>query len=145
MVIILSGNQTTIHMQTSISNPWQWQNQLGYAQAVEVTQSSHTLYLYCAGQAAMDAEGSPIAADMSSQIRSCFDNLDRVSQQAGYSLANVVRLNFYTTSTEQFFAVYGQVFSRMSAGNCTPASTLLEVKALAFPQLLVDLEATAVR
>lgn len=130
-------------MQLSMSNPWQWQNQLGYAQAVEVAQATHTLY--CAGQTAMDAEGKPIVADMSGQISSRFDNLETVLQQAGYSLSSVVRLNFYTTSIEQFFAAYSQVISRMSTGSCMPASTLTEVRALAFPQLLIEIEATAVR
>ncbi|MBD2753103.1 RidA family protein [Spirosoma validum] len=130
-------------MQKSIINPWQWQNQLGYAQAVEVIQPTHTLY--CAGQAAMDADGRPIAADMSGQIDACLDNLETVLQQAGYSLANVVRINFYTTSVPQFFAAYGQVIGRLSAGGCVPASTLVEVNALAFPELMVEIEATAVK
>lgn len=130
-------------MQKSIINPWQWQNQLGYAQAIEISHASHTLY--CAGQAAMNADGRPIATDMSGQISSCFDNLEAVLQQAGYSVANVVRLNFYTTSINQFFADYGQVIDRLRAAGCTPASTLLEVNALAFPELMIEIEATAVK
>ncbi|MPR36978.1 RidA family protein [Salmonirosea aquatica] len=130
-------------MQKSIINPWQWQDQLGYAQAIEIPQSTHTLY--CAGQAAMDATGQPVETDMSGQINLSFDNLETVLQQANYSLANVVRLNFYTTSIEQFFAAYGQVMGRLRAVGCAPASTLTEVKALAFPQLLVEIEATAVK
>ena len=130
-------------MQKSIINPWQWQNNLGYAQAVEVAHSTHTLY--CAGQAAMDAEGKPNSADMSGQINSCFDNLETVLQQAGYSLGNVVRLNYYTTSINEFFTAYGQAIGRLGAVGCAPASTLVEVKALAFPELLVEIEATAVK
>ncbi|WP_420149666.1 RidA family protein [Spirosoma sp.] len=129
-------------MQKSIINPWQWQNKLGYAQAVEVAHATHTLY--CAGQAAMDAEGNPVRADMSSQITSCFDNLETVLQQAGYSLTDVIRLNYYTTSIPDFFAAYGQVISRLSAAGCTPSSTLVEIKALAFPGLMIEIEATAV-
>lgn len=130
-------------MQKVISNPWQWQDFLGYAQAVEISQSTHTLY--CSGQAAMNAEGQPVETDMSGQLNQSFDNLETVLQQAGYSLANVVRLNYYTTSVEQFFAVYDQATSRLSAGGCLPASTLVEVKALAFPGLLVEIEATAIK
>ncbi|GAB3712281.1 RidA family protein [Spirosoma flavus] len=130
-------------MTKSVINPWEWQNQLGYSQAVEVAQATHTLY--CAGQAAMTAEGQPINADMGEQISLSFDNLEAVLQQAGYSLENVVRLNIYTTSIEQFFANYGQVIGRLSANNCAPSSTLTEVKALAFPELMVEIEATAVK
>ncbi|CAN5171068.1 RidA family protein [soil metagenome] len=127
----------------TIINPWKWQDQLGYAQAVETAHSTHTLY--CAGQAAMDAEGRPVTADMGGQISLSFDNLETVLKQAGYTLGNVVRLNFYTTSIEQFFAKYGQVIGRLKAAGCTPASTLTEVKALAFPELMVEIEATAVK
>lgn len=124
-------------------NPWSWQNQLGYAQAVEIPHGSYTLY--CAGQAAMDANGQPVETDMADQIRLSLDNLETVLTQAGYSLANVVRLNMFTTSTEQFFAAYGQVVGRLKEANCLPSSTLTEVKALAFPQLMIEFEATAVR
>ena len=124
-------------------NPWNWQDQLGYAQAVEIPHGSHTLY--CAGQAAMDANGQPVATDMAGQIKLSLDNLETVLAQAGYSLANVVRLNMYTTSTEQLFAAYGQVVGRLKEANCLPSSTLTEVKALAFPQLMIEFEATAVR
>ncbi|GAB3507652.1 RidA family protein [Spirosoma knui] len=130
-------------MQKSMINPWQWQDQLGYAQAVEVSQSTHTLY--CAGQAAMDAEGRPVSADMSEQIKLSFDNLETVLTQAGYAIANVVRLNFYTTSVAEFFAAYGQVLARVSTANGVPAGTLVEVKALAFPELMVEIEAIAVK
>ncbi|GAB4020377.1 RidA family protein [Spirosoma koreense] len=130
-------------MKTTTINPWTWQQQLGYSQAIEVTPATHTLY--CAGQAAMDAEGRPVAADMGGQIDLCFANLEAVLEQAGYTLANVVRLNFYTTSVGQFFGAYGQVIARLQAAGCAPASTLLEVNALAFPELTIELEATAVK
>ncbi|MBO0952877.1 RidA family protein [Fibrella forsythiae] len=124
-------------------NPWTWQDQLGYAQAVEIPQASHTLY--CAGQAAMDPDGRPVATDMDGQIKLGLDNLETVLAKAGYSLTNVVRLNFYTTSVEQFFAGYGQVIDRLAQAGCRPSGTLMEVKALAFPQLAIEFEATAVR
>jgi 2-iminobutanoate/2-iminopropanoate deaminase len=129
-------------MQTTIINPWKWQTQMGYAQAVEVSQATHTLY--CAGQAAMDANGKPTGGDMRAQISVCFDNLDKVLQQAGYSMANLVRLNYYTTSVADFFAVYEQATSRLDAEHL-PTVTLFEVNALAFPELLVEIEATAVK
>ena len=130
-------------MNKTVINPWQWQDQLGYAQAVEVPYSTHTLY--CAGQAAMDANGRPVEGAMAEQISLSLDNLDMVLQHAGYSLKNVVRLNFYTTSIEQFFVAYGQVISRLKSAGCIPSSTLTEVNALAFPQLMIEIEATAVR
>lgn len=130
-------------MQKSIINPWKWQDQLGYAQGVEVSHATHTLY--CAGQTAMNAEGQPVEADMAGQISLSLDNLETVLRQANYSLEHVVRLNYYTTSIEQFFGAYGQIINRLTAAGCVPSSTLTEVKALAFPELLVEIEATAVK
>ncbi|GAB3332634.1 RidA family protein [Larkinella ripae] len=103
---------------------------------------AHTLY--CAGQAAMNAEDQPVAVGMDEQIKLCLDNLETVLQQAGYSLADVVRLTYYTTSIEPFFAAYDQITNRLKANNCRPASTLLDVKALALPELMIEIEATAV-
>jgi 2-iminobutanoate/2-iminopropanoate deaminase len=130
-------------MKKSIVNPWKWQDQLGYAQAVEIAHGSHTLY--CAGQAAMNSEGQPVESNMDGQINLSFDNLETVLDEAGYSMKDVVRLNFYTTSIEQFFTAYGEVIGRMKAAGCLASSTLTEVQALAFPQLKIEIEATAVR
>jgi enamine deaminase RidA (YjgF/YER057c/UK114 family) len=60
------------------------------------------------------------------------------------SLGNVVRLNFYTTDVDAFFGAYEEPAGRLAAAGCRPASTLLGVTRLAFPPLLVEIEATAV-
>lgn len=127
----------------TLINPWQWQNKMGFSQAIEVTASNSTLYL--SGQAAIDEEGNPQSLDMHGQLQACFDNLETVLKQAGYSLKHVVRVNYYTTSISDFFQAYGGAISRLSEQGCQPSSTLLEVKALAFPQLLIEIEATAVK
>ena len=136
-------SESKIHLSKKIINPWQWQDNMGYSQAIEISHANSTLY--CAGQAAMDENGIPIAKDMAAQTSSALDNLETVLKLAGYTLSNVVRLNFYTTSIPDFFAAYGNCVSRLAAHNCKPASTLIEVKALAFPQLFIEIEATAVK
>jgi enamine deaminase RidA (YjgF/YER057c/UK114 family) len=56
----------------------------------------------------------------------------------------VVRLNIYTTDMEAFFETYGGGGAeRLVEEGCRPASTLLSVMLLAFPELLVEIEATA--
>jgi enamine deaminase RidA (YjgF/YER057c/UK114 family) len=60
------------------------------------------------------------------------------------TLANVVRLNYYTTDVDAFFAAAEQLGPRLAAAGCRPASTLLGVTRLAFPELLIEIEATAV-
>jgi 2-iminobutanoate/2-iminopropanoate deaminase len=129
-------------MEKHITNPWKWQDNLGYAQAVEVKNNKGTLY--CAGQAAINAEGQPVDVNMSEQITLSLSNLEQVIKQAGYHPQNIVRINYYTTSINDFFAAYGDVMGWIGEHHVAASSTLIEVKALAFPQLLVEIEATVV-
>jgi 2-iminobutanoate/2-iminopropanoate deaminase len=98
-------------MNSKIINPWTWQDKLGYAQAIDITQQ----------------------------------NLEQVIQQAGYHPANIARLTIYTTSMEEFFAAYGTAVSWFQQYQLTPSSTLVQVMALAYPELAVEIEATVVR
>jgi enamine deaminase RidA (YjgF/YER057c/UK114 family) len=60
------------------------------------------------------------------------------------TFANVVRLNFYTTDVDAFIANAGVLGERTGAAGVAPVGTLLGVARLAFPELLIELEATAV-
>jgi enamine deaminase RidA (YjgF/YER057c/UK114 family) len=59
------------------------------------------------------------------------------------SLADVVRMNIYTTDIDAFFESYSAIAERLLAAGIQPPGTLLGVARLAFPSLLVELEATA--
>jgi len=126
-------------------NPWQWQNALGFSQAIAVRGAQDVLY--CAGQTAMNADGNPLhEGDMGAQAREAMDNLETVLRDAGYSLSDIVRINYYTTDVDAFFEAYpDEVAGRLAEAGCQPASTLLGVTRLAFPQLMVEIEATAVK
>jgi len=124
-------------------NPWKWQNQYGFSQAIEV--SSARRVLFCAGQIALDAEGKvTCVGDMRGQIEAAMNNVETVLAAGRLSLASVVRLNFYTTDVDGLIAHYDVIKSRLAAVGCQPSSTLLGVKRLAFPELLIEIEATAV-
>jgi 2-iminobutanoate/2-iminopropanoate deaminase len=127
-------------MEKKIINPWEWQNNLGYAQAIEVKNNKGTLY--CAGQAAMNADGQPVAGTMDEQINLCLANLEQVIAKAGYEPKNIVRLNLYTTNIGAFFGAYGSLAAWLAKNSVLPSSTLLEVSGLAFPELTVEIEAT---
>ncbi|HTR00964.1 MAG TPA: RidA family protein [Candidatus Acidoferrum sp.] len=123
-------------------NPWLWQDKLSFSQAVE---ASGTV-LYCAGQASVDAAGYPIhIGDMRTQMIQAFDNLATLLAQSGYTFANVVRLNYYTTDVAAFHASYDVVTERLRDCPVKPSGSLLGVSELALPDLLVEIEATAVR
>lgn len=125
-------------------NPWKWQDQYGFSQGIETTGASRVLY--CAGQASVDENGSPVhAGDMRKQVDQAFGNLETVLQAAGYSLANVVRLNYYTTDVDAFLGASDVVGQRLSAAGCQPPGTLLGVSKLAFPGLMIEMEATAAK
>lgn len=126
-----------------IINPWTWQDAFGFVQANDVGPRGRTVF--CAGQTAVDADGSPAhPGDMSAQISLALDNLEAVLETAGGGLRDVVRLNYYTTDVPGLFAAWGVLAARLATAGCRPASTLLGVQALAFPELMVELEATAV-
>ena len=130
-------------MERQIINPWTWQERFGFVQAHEVSGAQRTIF--CAGQTSNDDEGRPIhPEDMRAQITQVMDNLERVLREAGAELSDVVRLNYYTTDVDRFFEVYEAVITRLSGAGCRPASTLLGVERLAYPELLVEIEATAV-
>jgi len=123
-------------------NPWKWQDQHGFSHGIEVSNASRVLY--CAGQASVDDTGKPVhVGDMRKQIEQAFRNLETVLQASGFGLANVVRLNYYTTDVDGFLGASDVVASRLTA--CQPSGTLLGVAKLAFPGLMIEIEATAVR
>lgn len=101
--------------------------------------------LYCAGQAAINAQGWPVGESMATQLELGLANLSQVISQAGYSPGNIVRLNLHTTDMPKFFEAYGVLAGWIAGYGIRPASTLIEVKALAFPGLTAEIEVTAVR
>ena len=131
-------------MERRVVNPWTWQDEFGFVQANEV--SGVQRMLVCAGQSSVDADGHPVFPDdMRAQVGQALDNLETVLGQAGFQLSDVVRLNIYTTDMDGFFETYDTFGARLSAASCRYAGSLLGVARLAFPELMVELEATAMR
>ncbi|AGZ39041.1 RidA family protein [Actinoplanes friuliensis] len=130
-------------MNRSAVNPWTWSAALGYNQGEIV--SGHTRTLYCAGQTAMSSDGKPQhPGDMAAQVALSLDNLEAVLGEAGMSLANLVRLTVCTTDVDRLLEHYGVLASRLAAAGIAPATTMLGVTRLAIPELMVELEGTAV-
>jgi enamine deaminase RidA (YjgF/YER057c/UK114 family) len=126
-----------------VINPWTWQDAFGFAQAHEITGGGRTVF--CAGQASVDDDGRPLhAGDMRAQLERTFDNLETILKAADAHLGDVVRLNYYTTDAEALLGAWDVIAMRLTAANSRPASTLLGVQTLAFPELLIEIEATAV-
>jgi enamine deaminase RidA (YjgF/YER057c/UK114 family) len=107
--------------------------------------SGHTRTLYCSGQTAMSGDGKPLHdGDMAAQLALSLDNLEAVLGEADMSLANLVRLNVYTTDVDLLFPHYGVLATRLGAAGVAPTTTMLGVARLALPGQMVELEGTAV-
>ncbi|MFI8403652.1 RidA family protein [Streptomyces sp. NPDC085463] len=130
-------------MERTAVNPVTWSEELGFNQGELV--SGHTQTLYVSGQTATSREGRPEHdGDMAAQLALGIDNLEAVLAEAGMSLANLVRLNVYTTDVDLLFPHYGVLAARLGAAGVAPATTMLGVTRLALPGQLVELEGTAV-
>ena len=113
-------------MERTAVNPWPWSVNLGFDQAQLVVDRRRELI--CSAQDSVDADGNSLHPDdMAAQLAVAIDNLEAVLAAADMTLANVVRLNVYTTDVEGLIQHFG----------------VLGVASLAGPQLLVALEATA--
>lgn len=123
-------------------NPWEWQDQRSYVQAVEVKNPAGTLYV--SGQTAISADGISSNEDMKSQIILALKNLEQVITESGYDCKGIVRLNIYTTNTAELWPHFNIIQDWVARHGMKQATTLLEVKSL-FETLKVELEATVVK
>ncbi len=131
-------------MHKTVVNPWQWQDRYGFVQANEIV--GPRSLLVCSGQTPNDADGVPQHPDdMGAQIALAFDNVETVLSEAGWSVADIVQIRYYTLDVDRFLAESEPLMARLSAAGCRPASTLLGVSRLAFPELLIEIEALAMR
>ena len=100
-------------MQRTPINPWSWSVKLGFDQGQLI--EGHQRQLVCSGQDAVDADGTPQHPDdMAAQLDLALDNLQAVLAGADMTLADVVRLNVYTTTSRNCSST-GQSSRRASA------------------------------
>ncbi|MGW7129574.1 RidA family protein [Streptomyces bobili] len=130
-------------MERNAVNPVPWSAEMGFNQGEVVSGHSRTLYI--SGQTAMSGEGKPEHdGDMAAQLALSTANVEAVLAEAGMSLANLVRLNVYTTDVDLLFQHYGVLAGKLGAAGVAPTTTMLGVTRLAIPGQLVELEGTAV-
>jgi 2-iminobutanoate/2-iminopropanoate deaminase len=130
-------------MKKTTFDPWAWGANTNSVQAVEIKNPEGTLY--CSGQVALDANGVPSNGDMRSQLIQTIQNLEQLISESGYECSGIVRLNVYTTSTNEFFTTCMDVYVPfIQKHGIKQATSLIEVKGL-FATLTVELEATVVK
>jgi enamine deaminase RidA (YjgF/YER057c/UK114 family) len=128
-------------------NPWTWQEQFGFSQAVLVESPTQTLYV--AGQGPIDPDGNLVHEhDMAGQCAQTMDNVEAVLAAGGMTLADVVRYDVHTTSLEDYFMQGGaeQVVKRFAqAGNIPSGGIAAQVVTLAVPGMAVEVSVIACR
>lgn len=130
-------------MQKREINPTDWLLGYNINHGIEVTGGQRVLYL--SGQTSNAADGSPVhAGDIVAQFRQAWSNLKDALAAADMDPSNVVRLNMYTTDVGAFMEAAGELVTIFAEDGCRPVSTLLGVAALFEPEIMVELEATAV-
>ena len=110
---------------------------VGFSRAVRVGER-----VFVAGTAPVMPEGAEPPSDAYGQTKRCLEIIERALEEAGASLADVVRTRLFIVRTEDFAEVgraHGEAFSGIR-----PASTMVTVKELVDPRWLVEIEAEAV-
>jgi enamine deaminase RidA (YjgF/YER057c/UK114 family) len=112
-----------------------------YSQGMRVTGAQTILFL--SGQVAYDKDGGVLhRGDFKGQAREALRALKSLVESAGGTMASVVKLNTYVTDM-RYRVDFGPVRQEFFPGK-SPASTLVEVSALAHPDWLIEIEAIAV-
>lgn len=123
-------------MRQLISSGAPWESIVGYSRAVRVGN-----VVEVAGTTAQDGD-VVTGHDEYTQTKRILEKIALALAEAGASLEHVVRTRMFVTDISKWEAVgraHGEVF-----GSIRPATTMVEVKALIDPRLLVEIEATAI-
>src|SRR5262245_54433374 len=112
-----------------------------YSQGVKVTHAQSVLFL--SGQVAYTADGGVACrGDFKGQARGAYDAIKALVESQGGTLANVVKITTYVTDM-RYRADLAPIREEY-LGRKGPASTLIEISALAHPDWMIEIEAIAV-
>ena len=122
----------------NISSGSTWEPIIGYSRAVKVGQ-----HVAVSGTTGTGADGKLVGpGDPEAQTLQALKNLEAALNRAGASLKHVVRTRMFVTQIDQWEKIaraHGQMF-----GEIRPATTLVEVKRLIDPDMLIEIEADAI-
>lgn len=121
-----------------VSSDTDWESQVGYSRAVRAGDQVHV-----SGTTATDDDGNIVGVgDPHEQTKQALRNIERALNEADAAVADVVRTRLYVVDIEHWEAV-GDAHAEWF-GTVRPATSMVEVSRLVDPELLVEIEATAV-
>ncbi|MBL7730868.1 MAG: RidA family protein [Chitinophagaceae bacterium] len=123
---------------TNYSSGAKWEDIVGYSRAVRVGNT-----IEVTGTVAVDENNELVGAgDAYEQARFIIQKIEKVLQQAGGKLSDVVRTRMFVTDIsrwEEYGRAHGEFFAATK-----PCTSMIEVKGLIAPEYLVEIEATAI-
>jgi enamine deaminase RidA (YjgF/YER057c/UK114 family) len=120
-----------------ISSGAKWENIVGYSRAVRVGER-----IYLTGTTAIDENGNLVGeGDGYIQAIQVIQNIERALHQAGATLEHVVRTRMFVTDISRW-QEYGRAHFEFF-GEIRPCATMVEVRALIDPRMLIEIEVEA--
>jgi len=121
----------------NISSGTQWEDIVGYSRAVRMGN-----IIEVAGTTAVDGEKIIGENDAYAQTKFIFQKIEKALKEAGAQMKDVVRTRMFVTDIskwEEIGKAHGEIFREIK-----PAATMVEVKSLINPLLMVEIEVTAI-
>ena len=115
-----------------------WETEVGYCRAIRAGD-----HIYVTGTAPIDDQGKTFApGDGYAQARRCLEIIEKALKELGATMSHVVRTRMFVTDISRW-ADFGRAHREFFTGHL-PATTMVEVKSLIDPDMLIEIEVDAV-